>query len=218
MPPGPHPGFSKNVFINCPFDSEYSFLLRPILFTIVYLGFTPQIASQTADSGEQRINKILSLIVKSKYSLHDLSRIRSKRSGELYRLNMPFELGMDYACRRIPSGHLRQKRFLVLGATPHDYKKALSDLAGIAGKSHGNKPDKAVLALRNWFIETVHLKKAESPKVIWYRFTAFTTDFYEQRKKDGFTMEDLKTMPIREYIGFIRTWIDNLPRRHISGT
>lgn len=115
MPPGPPQEFNKNVFINCPFDSEYISLLRPILFTIIYLGFNPQIASQTADSGEQRINKILSLIVKSKYSVHDLSRIRSKKARELYRLNMPFELGMDYACRRIPSGHLRRKRFLVLG-------------------------------------------------------------------------------------------------------
>jgi len=73
MRPGPHPGFNKNVFINCPFDSQYnSSLLKPLLFTIVYLGFTPQIASQTADSGEQRINKILSLILQSRYSLHDL--------------------------------------------------------------------------------------------------------------------------------------------------
>ena len=197
MPPGPPQEFNKNVFINCPFDSEYNSLLRPILFTIVYLGFNPQIASQTADSGEQRINKILSLIVKSKYSIHDLSRIRSEKSGELYRLNMPFELGMDYACRRIASGHLRRKRFLVLGASPHDYKKALSDLAGVDGKPHRNKPERAVLALRNWFIDTVHLKKAESPTVIWYRFTDFTADFYEQRKNEGFTKDDLKMMPIR---------------------
>ena len=209
MPPGPHQEFSKNVFINCPFDSEYNSLLRPILFTIVYFGFNPQIASQTADSGEQRINKILSLIVKSKYSIHDLSRIRSEKSGELYRLNMPFELGMDYACRRIPSGRLRRKRFLVLGAAPHDYKKALSDLAGIDGKPHSNKPEKAVLALRNWFIETVHLKKAESATVIWYKFTDFAADFYRRRKNEGFTNEDLKMMPIREYIASIRTWIDN---------
>jgi hypothetical protein len=153
--PGPSQEFKKNVFINCPFDSKYDSLLRPILFTIVYLGFNPQIASLTSDAGEQRINKILSLIVKSKYSIHDLSRIRSKKARELYRLNMPFELGIDYGCRRIPSGHLRRKRFLVLGATPHDYKKALSDLAGIDGKPHGNKPYKAVLAVRNWFIETV---------------------------------------------------------------
>jgi len=207
MPPGPHQEFKKNVFINCPFDSKYDSLLRPLLFTIVYFGFTPQIASQTADAGEQRINKILSLILKSKYSVHDLSRIRSAKQHEFFRLNMPFELGIDYGCRRTSSGHLRRKRFLVLTARPHDYKNALSDLAGVDAKSHRNKPEKAVLALRNWFIDTVHLKRAASATAIWYKFMDFNADFYEQRKKDGFSKGDLKMMPVREYIAFIRRWI-----------
>jgi hypothetical protein len=209
MPPGSPQGFKKNVFINCPFDSEYNSVLRPILFTILYFGFTPQIASQTSDSGEQRINKILSLISKSKYSIHDLSRIRSAKPAELYRLNMPFELGIDYGCRRRGNGHLKRKRFLVLGEKPHDYKKALSDLAGVDAKAHMNKPEKVVLALRNWFIDTVHSKKADSATAIWYKFMDFNADFYERRKKEGFSKEELKMMPVREYIAFIRTWIRN---------
>jgi len=207
MPPGPPPGFSKNVFINCPFDSEYNSLLRPILFTIIYLGYNPQIASQTSDSGEQRINKILSLILKSKLSIHDLSRIKSAKPKEFFRLNMPFELGIDYGCRRIGIGHLRRKRFLVLGEKPHDYKKALSDLGGMDAKSHSNQPNQAVLALRNWFVDTVHLSSADSPTVIWYRFMDFNTDFYERRKAEGFSRGDLKMMPVSEYIAFIRDWL-----------
>ena len=160
MRPAPHQDFNKNVFINCPFDSEYDSLLQPILFTIVYFGFTPQIASRTTDSGEQRISKILSLILKSKYSIHDLSRIRSAKRGELYRLNIPFELGIDYGCRCTAKGQLTGKKFLVLSEKPHDYKEALSDLAGIDASSHMNKPDKVVLALRNWFIESVPSNEA----------------------------------------------------------
>lgn len=210
MPPGPHRDFKKNVFINCPFDSEYNSLLQPILFTILYFGFTPQIASQTTDSGEQRITKILSLILKSKYSIHDLSRIRSVKRGELYRLNMPFELGIDYGCRCAARGHLRRKKFLVLGEKPHDYKKALSDLAGIDAKSHMNNPEKVVLALRNWFSESVRSNKAtDSATVIWYKFSDFNKAFYRRRKSEGFSKADLKTMPVSEYISFIRTWIGN---------
>jgi hypothetical protein len=208
MRPGPHPGFNKNVFINCPIDSQYSSsLLNPILFTIVYLGFTPQIASQSADSGEQRINKILSLILKSRYSIHDLSRIRSRRRGEFFRLNIPFELGIDYGCRRAAAGYFRKKRFLVLGAGPHDYKRALSDLGGIDAKSHANDPEEAVIALRNWFVETVHLDSAPSGSALWEEFTEFYSDFYDQRKKEGFSSHDLKTMPVREYIAAIRHWL-----------
>ena len=206
MQPGPHPGFNKNVFINCPFDGKYDPILRPTLFTVIYLGFTPQIASQRVDSGEQRIKKILSLILKSKYSLHDLSRIRSEKRGELFRLNMPFELGIDYGCRLISAGHLKRKRFLVLGAKPYDYKKALSDLAGVDAKSHANNPEKAVLALRNWFVD-VNLKRAPSATAVWERFVEFHKDFYAQRREDGFSRRDLKMMPVREYTGFIRDWL-----------
>jgi len=191
------PGIQQ--FINCPFDSEYDSLLRPILFTIIYLGYNPQIASQRSDSDEQRINKILSLILKSKFSVHDLSRIKSAKPGEFFRLNMPFELGIDYGCRRIGSEHLRRKRFLVLGEKPHDYKKALSDLGGVDAKSHANQPNKAVLALRNWFVDTVHFSAADSPTVIWYRFMDFNTEFYERRKAEGFSKGDLKMMPVSEY-------------------
>ncbi len=205
--PGPHPGFNKNVFINCPFDEKYNSLLKPILFTIIYLGFTPQIASQTTDSGEQRINKVLSLILKSRYSLHDLSRIKSRRRGEFFRLNMPFELGIDYGCRRTSTTHLRNKRFLVLGAKPHDYKQALSDLGGVDAKSHGNDPQKLVLALRNWFVETVHLKKTPCASAIWEKFLDFSQYFYAERKKDGFSRQDLNMMPVREYIASIRHWL-----------
>jgi len=208
MPPGPHPGFNRNVFINCPFDSQYnSSFLRPILFTIIYFGFTPQIASQTADSGEQRIDKILSLILKSRYSIHDLSRIRSRRRGEFFRLNIPFELGIDYGCRRTSGGYLRRKRFLVLGAKPHDYKRALSDLGGIDAKSHANDPEIAVVALRNWFVDTVHLKNVPSGSAIWETFFDFRADFYAQREKAGFSKRDIMMMPVREYISAIRRWL-----------
>lgn len=210
MPPGPHPGFNKNVFINCPFDSKYDPILKPILFTIIYLGFVPQIASQIADSGEQRINKILALILKSKYSIHDLSRIRSKKRGELFRLNMPFGLGIDYGCRLTSTGYLRRKRFLILGAKPHDYKKALSDLAGVDATSYGNDPEKAVLALRNWFV-AVHPKTVPSGSTILEKLIEFHKDFYAQRKKDGFSSRDLKMMPVREYIAFIRDWLKTHP-------
>jgi len=207
MSPGPHPGFDTNVFINCPFDRKYDDLLRPILFTIVYFGFTPQIASLTADSGEQRINTILSLILKSKYSLHDLSRLRSRRPGEFFRLNMPFELGIDYGCRRASAGYLSKKKFVVFGTKSHEYKRALSDLAGVDAKSHGNNPERAVMALRNWFVDTVHLKTAPSGSVVWEKFVQFRLDFHDQRRKEGFSKQDLNTMPVREYIASIRHWL-----------
>jgi hypothetical protein len=123
-------GFERNVFVNCPFDKRFQPLLRPLLFTIIYLGLQPRIALERTDSGESRLDKILELIRESKYSIHDLSRSEANAAGELYRLNMPFELGLDHGCRTFGQAKFRDKRALVLEAEPHRYKAAISDLSG----------------------------------------------------------------------------------------
>jgi len=199
--------FEKNVFINCPFDSEYHPLLRPLLFTIVYLGFNPKIALESSDSGEQRLDKICELIGNSKYSIHDLSRLKSKARGEFYRLNMPFELGIDYGSRRFASNYLTRKKHLILEKGPFDYRKALSGISGVDIKNHNNEPAKVVQAIRNWFVETVGLESVAGPTAVWYKFNDFTSDFYARRKSEGFSDEDLDMMPVREYINFIRRWL-----------
>src|SRR5688500_8833266 len=84
--------FATNVFVNCPFDSQYRPLLRALLFTILDLGFEPRLALERLNSGETRIVKILELIEDAKFGVHDLSRIQAEAVGEFYRLNMPFEL------------------------------------------------------------------------------------------------------------------------------
>lgn len=81
--------FSKNVFVNCPFDKDYLSLLRPLLFTVVYLGFKPRIALESKNSGAPRIEKIVAQIRESMYAIHDLSRIQARKKGEFFRLNMP---------------------------------------------------------------------------------------------------------------------------------
>lgn len=199
--------FSRNVFVNCPFDSDYLSLLRPLLFTIIYIGFVPRIASERSDSGENRIDKICSLIRDCRYSIHDLSRLRASEAGEFSRMNMPFELGLEYGSRVFGTQLLRTKRCLVLEKDQHDFQKAISDLAGIDIKRHDNEPSEVVRAVRDWFVETVGLKRVHSASKIWYRFADFASDFYDKRVADGYTDDDLKMMPIPEYIDFIRRWV-----------
>jgi hypothetical protein len=199
--------FRTSVFINCPFDEEYKLLLRPMLFTLVHVGLLPRLASERSDSLEQRIEKILRLIQECKYSIHDLSRLKSERANEFSRLNMPFELGVEYGCRRIAKNHLRTKRSLILEKKRYDIQKALSNLNGVDIKCHNNKPTQTVQALQHWLIETVGLKDVESPSVIWDRFNEFDYQFYERRKAQGYSKRDLQVMPVQQYIRFIKQWI-----------
>ena len=201
--------FRASVFINCPFDEQYKSLLRPILFTLLYVGLIPRLASEKSDSLEQRIGKILRLIKECKYSIHDLSRLKSEKAKEFSRLNMPFELGIEYGCRRIGKNHLRTKRSLILEKKRYDIQKALSDLNGVDIKSHNNNPARTVQALQHWLIETVGMRDVDSPSVIWDRFNKFSYDFYVRRKAQGYSRNDLKMMPIPQYIRFIRLWINS---------
>lgn len=112
--------YGRSVFINCPFDEAYHQLLRPLLFTIVFLGYTP---------------------------------------------------------------------------------------AGIDIKAHRAEPKVLIRRVRNWFVETVGLRRIASPTDIWYEFGDFMTAFNTARKDEGFSEEDLRWMPVGEYVDFIREWL-----------
>lgn len=199
--------FSSNVFINCPLDKDYYPLLRPLLFTIIYLGFNPRLASERSDSAENRLDKICELIYHSQYSIHDLSRLKAKRAKEFHRMNMPFELGIEYGSRLFGPAPMNEKKCLILEKERYDFMKALSDLSGVDIKHHANEPDEVVRAIRDWFVETVGLRRVASPTKIWYMFSDFASDFYDAREAEGFTEEDRNMMPVPEYIDFIRDWV-----------
>jgi len=207
----PPSGYSSNVFVNCPFDEKYRQLLRPLLFTVVYLGYEPRIASERLDSAENRIDKICELIYEAKYSIHDLSRLKADEVDEIYRLNMPFELGVDYGAREYGAGQMGDKKSLILEKNPYEYKKALSDLSGVDIKRHDNEPDEVVRAVRDWFYETVGASESDYPKVIWNRFNDFTADLFEHRSAQNIpqedVIEDIEKMPVSEYIDSVERWV-----------
>ena len=207
-------GFTKNVFINCPFDEDYRSLLRPLLFTIVSFGYFPRVSAERSDSGESRLSKICEFIKESKYSIHDLSRMRAKERGALQRMNMPFELGIDYGTRVSGPPKMRGKQFLILEKNRYAFHKAISDMSGVDIKDHKNQPIRLIQVTREWFVETVGLRRLPGYETLWSRFTDFTTALSRKRKEISFSVEELNRMPIPEYLDFLQEWIDdNYPPR-----
>jgi hypothetical protein len=127
---------ADNVFINCPFDNQYFPLLKALLFALIYIGKQPQI-SETTDSGEVRLHKIKELMLASKYSIHDLSRIEPLKDGDLPRFNMPFECGIDFGIN-LSNPAQSAKKFLILEKEQYRYHKVISDISGNDIKAHGN--------------------------------------------------------------------------------
>lgn len=146
------PPFDRSVFVNCPFDEEFAPILQAVAFCIVYMGFFPRLAPENADNGEARLDRIVDLIRGSQYGIHDLSRCKSTVADEFARMNMPFELGLDHACRRFGPPPLSDKRILILEHTRYDYQRALSDIAGWDIHAHGGDHEKAVRHVRTWLI------------------------------------------------------------------
>ena len=199
--------FNKNIFINCPFDEQYYPLLRPLLFTIIYLGFTPRIALERLDSAEPRILKIIALIQESKYAIHDISRIQAEKIGELFRFNMPFELGIDVGCRLFRNGKWSGKKCLVLEAERYRYQAAISDLSSSDIAVHNNEPKDVVSAVRNWLNGEAHLSAPGAAK-IWGAFTDFMTDNYYELKGRGFSNRDIKKLPVNELVTCMQSWTE----------
>ena len=198
--------FHSNIFINCPFDDDYTRLLRPLLFSAVRAGLTVRIASEIFDSGVARIHRICDLVRESKYSVHDLSRMRASFEGEIHRMNMPFELGLDIGCRVFSRGLMSQKRCLILETEQYEYQKALSDLSNSDIKRHRDEPEELIRQVRNWFVE-VGINGVPSGTMIWEQFNEFMANFYHEREAEGFRGKDLDMMPVPEYLGFIEAWV-----------
>lgn len=204
------PVFSNSVFINCPFDKDYEPILQAILFCILRLGFNPRIATERNDGADNRLSKIIELIEACQFSIHDLSRCQAKRKGEIYRLNMPLELGIDYGCRRYMSAGHRSKRFLVLEEQPYRYQASISDLSGSDIKTHGGKFDKAAREVRNWLVSEAGAPKLAASKILG-DYVDFQAAYYEQRLIDGYSEEDIQNYPTSELLDAMKAWLDDNP-------
>lgn len=201
--------FETDIFINCPFDEAYiNDLLKPMIYIIVLNGFTPRLSLEVSDSGQNRLEKITQIIKGCKYSIHDLSLVRASVAGEYSRMNMPFELGIDYGLRNSGVGNLHTKQFLILEATKYDYQKALSDINGFDIKVHGNDTERIFLCLYTWFSETLKLNKQVPPLKTFYEFIDFNSSLFDEKmiefSSEIIAKNYIENISLPEYIQEIR--------------
>jgi len=172
-----------------------------MLFTLVYSGFEPKIACEEFDSFGIRLHKIRRQIQKSRYSIHDLSRLRSEKQGDIARLNMPFELGIDYGCRVFGNKKVKNKKCLILEEKKYRYLRAISDLGGVDIKAHKSKKKELAYQVRAWLI--TFRKNVESGSVICDSYNYFTDHFDRITKGRGWRKRDYDLMAPPEYINYI---------------
>ncbi|MEO8722969.1 MAG: hypothetical protein ABI395_05505 [Sphingobium sp.] len=198
--------FEASVFINCPFDADYEPILQAILFCLIDLGFIPRLATENHDSAENRLHKICGLIEASKYSIHDLSRCQASKKGEHYRLNMPFELGIDYACRLYNGDVCKGKKLLVLEERSYRYQAAISDLSGCDIQAHAGNFQNAVRKVRNWLASETGVSPMSATWIL-KRYADFQEWYYERQLAAGFSDEDIQDYPTSELLQAMKEWV-----------
>jgi hypothetical protein len=142
--------YTADVFVNCPFDSQYQPMFEAIVFCAMDCGIRPRCALEVEDSAQVRIDKIFSIIADCRFGIHDISRTELEPDANLPRFNMPLELGIFLGAKRFGSSKQRQKACLVLDIERYRYQRFISDIAGQDVQSHAGDPRRAILVVRNW--------------------------------------------------------------------
>ena len=145
MPPLPDP---KGVFLNVPYDEEFSSLYVAYVVGLIQLGLVPHLASEIP-GGDRRLNRIIQLIQSCHYSIHDLSRVElSSAPGAAPRFNMPLELGMTITWQILnPDQHT----WFVLESEPYRLQRSASDLNGTDAYIHSGTVEGVFRELCNAF-------------------------------------------------------------------
>jgi hypothetical protein len=141
-------GYERSVFLNCPFDLEYTPLLHALTFAVHECGFRARCALEAEDSGEVRIGKIKRIIRECRFGIHDISRVELDAVNHLPRFNMPLELGLFMGAQEYGKGEQKRKLSLVLDTEPYRYQKFCSDIAGQDVRAHHGTPDRVIAAVR----------------------------------------------------------------------
>ena len=120
---GPRPSVKRDaVFLNIPYDERFENLFLAYIAGISAFGFAPR-ATLEIPFSQRRLERIISLIASSQYSVHDLSRVELDRNApRTPRFNMPFEFGLTVG--------IGKHAWIVCETKRHRIKKSLSDIDG----------------------------------------------------------------------------------------
>lgn len=141
--------FEGDIFLNCPFDSQYKSLFEAIVFTVTASGYRVRCALEEDDGSDIRFSKLCRLIEKSPRSIHDLSRVELN-DDSLPRFNMPFELGLYIGSKQFGGPKHRNKTALIMVREPYSMPSYLSDLGGNDPRAHHNRLEEVIRLVRGY--------------------------------------------------------------------
>jgi hypothetical protein len=199
----------RDVFINCPFDSEYRPRFRALAFAVMACGFRARCALEMSDASETRIDKLYRIIQQSRFGIHDLSRTQLDDVNGLPRFNMPLELGIFLGAKHFGGEDHKTKRCLIFDVERYRYQKFISDLAGMDITDHGGSAEKIVVATRDW-LNTVSRRQIPSRKTVLDSFRTFMEGLPQIAAEAGTAADEIE---YPDYERLVLAWVKaNSPR------
>jgi hypothetical protein len=196
-----------DVFVNCPFDSEYRPAFEALIFTVTASGYNVRCALEENDSANIRHDKLCRLIRESDRSIHDLSRVQLGKNN-LPRFNMPYELGLTHGAIRFGGRRQRTKTACIMVAEPFVMPAYISDLAGNDPHAHHNDPARVIRIIRNYLHTTPDGQMLPGAASLLSRFDRFKVDL--PRIAGTFDTGKVEIDPYesyRSYLVFLTTFL-----------
>ncbi|MDX3926963.1 MAG: hypothetical protein QHC90_14305 [Shinella sp.] len=153
------------------------------------------------------MDKIIGLIKRSQYSIHDLSRCKSNGPSETFRMNMPFELGLDLGYRRSGIAQADRKKFLIFERDPYDLKRSLSDIAGQDVDFHRNDYEIIIKKVRDFFRVEAGVD-APGPARLVSDYATFQGWMMEKKIHEGHSEKEAVNLPTQERLDEMKAWND----------
>ncbi len=199
--------YSKNVFINCPFDDNYKPIFHAIVFAIYDCGFIPRCALEEDNGGDIRFEKIKRIIADCKYGIHDISRTELDENSKLPRFNMPLELGVFLGAKHFGDRNQKTKNILILDREKYRYQAFLSDVSGQDIRSHGLIPRAAISHIRNWLNIASKVTTIPGGSVISKRYEQFLEDLPTICKNAGLEPNEVE---FNDFSDFVSIWLKKI--------
>jgi hypothetical protein len=192
------------VFINCPFDKEYTPLYHAMIFAILDCGYIARSAEELSDSSQNRLQKIVSIIKESRYGIHDISRTELDDGTGLPRFNMPLELGLFLSAKYFGDKEQQKKSCLILDREPYWYQSYISDIAGQDIEAHDDSPEMLVKRVRNWLREKSGRKSIPGGKEIFRRYQKFCSVLPSMCED---IRQDEEDLTFADYVELVSEWL-----------
>lgn len=200
------PNYHDNVFINCPFDSNYKPLFDAMVFAIHDCGFIPRCALEEEDASEVRIDKIYNIIGDCRYGIHDISRTQLDAASGFPRFNMPLELGIFLGAKKFGTAEQKRKKCLILDTEPYRYQQFISDIAGQDIQAHNDTSEVIVKIVRDWLRNASRRETIPSGSIIWDHYQEFIEKLPQTAREARLIVEELI---FNDYTLLVAQWLES---------